>query len=226
MVYRFGHSNTGDVIHESIRPGSEIGSSYLNLRFPAADIPPAARELLKLNGVRFIADTSAPGVPIILEEGASTPLDLSMSAFRAPTECHLGYLRNMGVKASLVVAIVVDGELWGLCVYHSYTTITASLVSHSQREDIATSFLSLSNTLDTLNGYRRLADVLAAEHKVLMSILGVDAIALCERSRVVTIYGNEVKTGIFYLGRSACRRSSIALSLRVLYCCGLSSFFF
>ncbi|CAN0438403.1 unnamed protein product, partial [Scytosiphon promiscuus] len=95
MVYRFDEDNAGDVIHESIRPGFEKGSSYLNLRFPATDIPPVARELLKLNGVRFIADTSDPGVPVVLDERASTPLDLSMSAFRAASTCHLRYLQNM-----------------------------------------------------------------------------------------------------------------------------------
>ncbi|CAM9371408.1 unnamed protein product, partial [Hapterophycus canaliculatus] len=208
MIYRFREDKTGEVIHESIRSGFKTSSSYLNLRFPATDIPPEARELLQLSGVRFIADASDPGVPMILEERGSTPLDLSMSAFRAPTECHLGYLRNMGVKASLVVPIAVDGELWGLCSCHSYTrtvhpsceerfmahvaaTITASLVSHSQREEVSTTSLSLSNTLDTLSGYRRVNDFLSAEHEALMRILGVDTIVLCERSRVVTVYGNQ-----------------------------------
>ncbi|CAM9970270.1 unnamed protein product, partial [Hapterophycus canaliculatus] len=208
MIYRFREDKTGEVIHESIRSGFKTSSSYLNLRFPATDIPPEARELLQLNGVRFITDTSDPGVPLILEERVSTPLDLSMSAFRAPTECHLGYLRNMGVRASLVVAIVVDGRLWGLCSCHSYTrpvhpsceerlmagmatAITASLISYRQRGDIATTAVSLSGTLDKLGGHARVSDFLLAEHKPLMSTLRVDTVVLCERSRHITVYGNK-----------------------------------
>ena len=114
MVYRFAADNSGKVIHESVWPGSGVTSSYQDLQFPATDIPPQARELLRVTGVRFIADTSAPGVPVdLLQEGVGT-VDLSMSSLRASSPCHLKYLRNMGVKSSLVVAITVDSHLWGL----------------------------------------------------------------------------------------------------------------
>ncbi|CAM9608804.1 unnamed protein product, partial [Scytosiphon promiscuus] len=155
-----------------------------------------------------IADTSDPGVPVVLDERASTPLDLSMSAFRAASTCHLRYLQNMGVKASLVVAIVVDGKLWGLCSCHSYTrtvhpsceerlmaemaaAVTATLISYRQRGDVATTALSLSDTLNKVNRHTRVYDFLSAEHKMLRSILGVDTIVLCERSRYITVFGNK-----------------------------------
>lgn len=91
-VLRFAADKSGEVIHETIRSGSRDKSSYMGLCFPASDIPPVTRKMLRLNGVRFIADTSAPGVPIdLLHERISTALDLSMSALRASSSCHLDY---------------------------------------------------------------------------------------------------------------------------------------
>jgi light-regulated signal transduction histidine kinase (bacteriophytochrome) len=62
MVYRFAEDCTGEVIHEKIRSeavwtaGSGLQSSYLNMRFPAEDIPKQARALYLKNGLRFIFD--------------------------------------------------------------------------------------------------------------------------------------------------------------------------
>ncbi|CAM9671989.1 unnamed protein product, partial [Ectocarpus fasciculatus] len=215
MVYRFApdgsgqDDGSGEVVHESIRPGADIGSSYLNLRFPALDIPPIARKLFKLVGVRFIADTAAPAVPMItLRDQASSPLDLFRSALRAPAECHLRYLRNMGVKASLVVAIAVDGRTWGLFSFHSYTravhpsceervsiemaaSVVSSLISRYQREESAATALSLSRTLGNLSNYTRVNDFLSANHHSLLGVLDVDTVILCEHLRSVTVYGKK-----------------------------------
>lgn len=94
----------------------------INMASPAKDIPPVAQELLKQKGMSFIVDTAAPVVPISVLRERIPALDLSRSALRAPSELHLRYLRKMGVKASMTVAIVVRGELWGLFNFHSYTT--------------------------------------------------------------------------------------------------------
>ncbi|CAM9846232.1 unnamed protein product [Ectocarpus sp. 6 AP-2014] len=216
MVYRFvpvdgngQDDGSGEVVHESVRAGADIGSSYLNLRFPALDIPPIARKLFKLVGVRFIADTSAPAVPFITLHGqASSPLDIFRSALRAPAECHLRYLRNMGVKASLVVPITVDGRTWGLFSFHSYTrtvhpsweerlsvqmatSVVSSLISRFQREKVAATALSLSRTLGNLGNYTRVNDFLSADHHSLLGVLDVDTIILCEHLRSVTVYGKK-----------------------------------
>lgn len=52
MVYRFNDDLTGEVVHEI--KGESVPSSYLNLRFPASDIPIVARELYLRNSMRFI----------------------------------------------------------------------------------------------------------------------------------------------------------------------------
>lgn len=208
MVYRFVHDGSGEVIHESIRPGSEVKGSYLNLRFPARDIPPIGRQLLKLKGVSFIADTFAPSVPICIFQERLDTLDLSKSSLRASSDCHLQFLRNMGVKASMVLAIVVGGELWGSLNFHSYTSavhpsceermllstaaaIVESLIFQAEREEIATTALSLSGVLGKLNSYIRVNDFLSAEYGALLDILDVDTIVLREHSQCATVYGNK-----------------------------------
>ncbi|CAN0318489.1 unnamed protein product, partial [Pylaiella littoralis] len=199
---------SGEVIHERVRPGSGIESAYLGLNFPATDIPPVTREMLRLNGVLFIADISAPGVPVDLFHERVTAVDLSMSVLRAPAECHVRYLQNMGVKSSLVVAIIVDGSLWGLYSFHSYTTvvapsteerimvemaatITSSLVSNYEREKSTRSNLSLSRTLENLDHHTCVHKFMAAEHETLKSILEVDSIVLCQILQPVSTYGNK-----------------------------------
>ncbi|MCB0641225.1 MAG: GAF domain-containing protein, partial [Phaeodactylibacter sp.] len=48
------------------------------------------------------------------------PLDLSDAVARGSSPIHLEYLSNMGVQASLTVAIVVGEQLWGLIACHHY----------------------------------------------------------------------------------------------------------
>ncbi|CAM9496638.1 unnamed protein product [Ectocarpus fasciculatus] len=181
----------------------------MGLRFPATDIPPVTRKMLRLNGVRFIADTSAPGVPVdLLHERISTALNLSMSALRASSSCHLEYLKNMGVKSSLVVAIVVDEELWGIYSFHSYTRIVApsceeritvetvaavasAMISLHQRKEIMAATLAVSRTLAMISNYMTVDDFLTAESETLLDTLAVDTIVLFTTSRPVVVHGNK-----------------------------------
>lgn len=118
MYYRFEEDGTGVVTHES-RANSAI-RSYLDHHFPAADIPVQARELYCKNSLRFIFDTEAESVPIRPEVNPRTgrPLDLSYAVFRSISPVHIEYLRNMGVRASLSLSIVIDDRLDGLIVCH------------------------------------------------------------------------------------------------------------
>jgi light-regulated signal transduction histidine kinase (bacteriophytochrome) len=119
MVYRFHPGDSGEVVAEDARADLE---SYLGLRYPAADIPQQARALFRRNRFRMIADMDAPAVPIVPPMGPhGAPLDLSMSVLRANSPMHLTYMRNMGVAASLAIAIVRGERLWGLIACHHYT---------------------------------------------------------------------------------------------------------
>ena len=116
MLYRFSPDETGEVIAESVGAGRE---PFLGLRYPASDIPKQARALYLRNLLRIIADTEDEGIPVmpVLDAGGA-PLDLSLSTTRAVSPIHLEYLRNMGVRASMSVSIVVRGRLWGLFACH------------------------------------------------------------------------------------------------------------
>ena len=117
MVYRFNDDASGEVLHEIKK--HNVDSSYLGMRFPASDIPLSARQLYIKNGLRYIENTDAKDISIITFEGYEE-MDLSHCRMRAVAKPHLIYLRNMGVKCSLSMAIVVEGELWGLFAFHGY----------------------------------------------------------------------------------------------------------
>jgi light-regulated signal transduction histidine kinase (bacteriophytochrome) len=116
MIYRFHPDESGEVIAEDRDDALE---PFQGLRYPAADIPQQARELFRRNRFRIIADMDSEAVPIIPALGANeSPLDLSMSMLRSHSKMHLAYMRNMGVGASLAIAIVRHDRLWGMISCH------------------------------------------------------------------------------------------------------------
>src|SRR5690606_28816783 len=91
---------------------------YDGLRYPASDIPPQARALYLRNCVRVIADVEARPQPVLQSPELDGPIDMSFDVLRAVSPVHLQYLRNMGVRASMSISLVVDGRLWGLVACH------------------------------------------------------------------------------------------------------------
>jgi light-regulated signal transduction histidine kinase (bacteriophytochrome) len=119
MAYRFDLDGSGEVVAESVDPGHD---TYLGLHYPAADIPEPARRLFSLSWVRLIPDVDYVPIPLVPELNPLTrsPLDLSHSFLRSVSVMHTGYLRNMGVRATLVATLLKEGRLWGLisCMNH------------------------------------------------------------------------------------------------------------
>jgi PAS domain S-box-containing protein len=110
MIYRFDAAWNGEIIAEARAANVE---SYLGLNFPASDIPRQARELFQLCRVRLIPDTHY--VPsALLAKGDGRAIDLGRSGLRSVSPIHIEYLKNMGARATLVAALVVEGHLWGL----------------------------------------------------------------------------------------------------------------
>lgn len=122
LIYRFDEQWNGTVIAED---RNEALPSYLDLRFPASDIPAQARELYRRNRLRIIPDANYAPVPIQSHEPA--PLDLSDSVLRSVSPVHLEYMRNMGTPASMSISILREGALWGLISCHSSTPKRVSL---------------------------------------------------------------------------------------------------
>jgi light-regulated signal transduction histidine kinase (bacteriophytochrome) len=114
LIYRFDEQWNGTVIAED---RNDVLPSYLDLRFPASDIPAQARELYRRNRLRIIPDANYTPVPI--QSHDPTPLDLSDSVLRSVSPVHVEYMRNMGTMASMSISILRDGRLWGLISCHN-----------------------------------------------------------------------------------------------------------
>ena len=117
MVYQFSSDGSGEVVAEATEEGLE---SFLGLRYPASDIPKQARILYKKNLLRVIADVDDQ-THTFLPKTQPENIDLSMIQLRAVSPVHIQYLKNMGVKASMSISLLVEGELWGLIACHHYS---------------------------------------------------------------------------------------------------------
>jgi light-regulated signal transduction histidine kinase (bacteriophytochrome) len=123
MIYRFLPDGAGEVVAEHTGPGYEI--KYLGMRFPSSDIPSQARNLFLVNKVRILADVEASMdalVPPRLPGGE--PLDQTFCLLRGLSRVHLSYLHNMGVRATLTMAVVCAGKLCGLIACHHHLPST------------------------------------------------------------------------------------------------------
>jgi light-regulated signal transduction histidine kinase (bacteriophytochrome) len=113
MIYRFEPEGHGKVVAQAL-----TGSlpSYSGLNFPASDIPAQARALYRANWIRVIPDAAYVPVPLVpvLRPDTGQPLDLSFSTLRSVSAVHCEYLKNMGVRSSMSISLLEEGELWGL----------------------------------------------------------------------------------------------------------------
>ncbi len=114
MLYRFSPDGHGEVMAEDRTPDMQ---SFAGLHYPASDVPRQARRLYLRQRVRVIADVNAAAVALLAEPGTPAA-DLSLAGLRAASPIHLEYLRNMGVRATAAISLVIDGALWGMLVCH------------------------------------------------------------------------------------------------------------
>jgi two-component system, chemotaxis family, sensor kinase Cph1 len=119
LVYRFMQDGSGWVIAESKRDGLE---AFLDLHYPAADIPQQARALYVKNGLRLITQVNYEPARLVPTDNPRTgkPLDMSQAILRDVSQIHRQYLRNMGIDASMSISIISGGTLWGLVACHHY----------------------------------------------------------------------------------------------------------
>ena len=135
MVYRFDSDGHGAIVAEACDPQRE---SFLGLHYPASDIPSPARRMYLLQRVRMIPDIHAPTLALygvqaagaggIGSEAAESEavesgmegagFEMTYAVLRAVSPYHLAYLDNMGVRATLVVSLILEGALWGMVVCH------------------------------------------------------------------------------------------------------------
>lgn len=121
VIYQFDEEYNGKVVTELV-DWSTTTDLWKGLMFPAADIPPQARELYRINKVRFLYDRSQMTARLVLRDKSDLdhPLDMTHCFLRAMSPIHLKYLANMHVRSSMSISIMAFGKLWGLIACHSY----------------------------------------------------------------------------------------------------------
>ena len=149
FVYQFQEDFSGKVVYEWIDENVSL-EPYLNMYFPASDIPLPARQMFLNKNVRLIFDNKKQFVDII-----GSDKDLSDTRLRGVHPVHLSYMNIMGVRSSMSIGLIIDGSLWGLLTFHSYCkpvyptchdipfldnwgTCISSRISQIQKESYAT----------------------------------------------------------------------------------------
>lgn len=169
MVYRFNDDFSGDVIHEIKE--DHVSDSYMGLRFPCTDIPKIARDLYIMNTVRVIKNSNVDQIDIV---GEDVEIDLSHARLRAVSKYHLAYMKNMGVKSSMSVAIVVDQKLWGLFAFHAfakefspdmYKRITCDVLAKTVSKSIENEV-----HMESIERTRKLADLISTTSPVVSMV--------------------------------------------------------
>ncbi|MBE7182162.1 MAG: GAF domain-containing protein, partial [Terriglobus roseus] len=177
LLYCFDDEGHGTVLTEA---NSGRLPSYLDLRFPATDIPAQARALYLLNTVRIIPDanyTPSPVMRLAERTGALgkelqdfPDLDLSLSVLRSVSPVHLEYMRNMGTMSSMSVSIVVDGKLWGLVSGHHAEPRTVPYLVRSACDMLSKMVGTQLNALRTAERLYTLVDFHAVQRELLTQI--------------------------------------------------------
>lgn len=158
LLYSFDSEGHGTVLAEC---NAGKLPSYLDLRFPATDIPAQARALYVLNTVRIISDASYVPSPLLGLPGTkAAEIDLSRSTLRSVSPIHVQYMKNMGTAASMSISIVLEGRLWGLISCHSEKPRTVPYLIRSAADMLAK---MVSTRLSALSAARQLQQTLALQ---------------------------------------------------------------
>jgi phytochrome B len=106
MMYQFHEDQHGEVMAESFSQFAK--DAYMGLHFPSTDIPQANRAIFMTMRSRMIADVAAEASKVMQSARMNNDILLGASQLRGVSGCHGQYLSNMGVKATLVLSIIVN----------------------------------------------------------------------------------------------------------------------
>jgi chemotaxis family two-component system sensor kinase Cph1 len=169
MVYRFDDKGHGEVFTEEREPGLD---AYLGNRYPASDIPQIARRLYERNRVRVLVDVEYAPVPLTprLSPISDQPLDMSLCVLRSSSPIHVQYLKNMGVRATLVISLMVSGRLWGLISCHHYVPRFIHFEKRAVCELLAEAVATRIAALDSFSQAQAELSVRRLEQRMIRSI--------------------------------------------------------
>jgi two-component system, chemotaxis family, sensor kinase Cph1 len=133
LVYQFDPQWNGKVIGQAKEADMD---DYMDLRFPASDVPKQARDLYFRNPYRLIPTRSYQPVGLlpVINPLSQRFTDLSECNLRSVATVHLEYLTNMKIMASMSLPIIIDDKLWGLISCHHKTPKNPSYEMRSALE--------------------------------------------------------------------------------------------
>jgi len=199
MLFKFAEDGSGWIVAEENGPELDLKKhgSFLGLRFPAADISKQARALFKRNRIRYKRAVGSNAVALTPRFIDGKAVDLSDSLLRAVSPVQVRFLRNMGVKGTVTLAIVIDDAIWGMFVCHHYEgplNLTYKDISHLLvAVAIFSSALSMmkaklqlhaSKGTETIRGRLRtemetkIEDILREESKKLCTVSGSPSVVI------------------------------------------------
>ena len=121
MIYRFDEEGHGEVFAETQKAGPRgLSRQPVSRVGHSPDRAPALRAQSRAAAggrrLQAIAARSPRCRPC-----RAVDLDMSLCFLRSVSPIHIQYLKNMGVAATLVVSLMVNGKLWGLISCHHYS---------------------------------------------------------------------------------------------------------
>jgi light-regulated signal transduction histidine kinase (bacteriophytochrome) len=106
--------------------------SFLDMRFPRADIPEPAHRQMLLMPLQYAPDAAYVPVPLLMAQPGQDPreVDLGLAMLRSTSAmCNQFYL-NLHTRGRLVLSLVHQGRLWG---FFSGWSRTPRYLSYSDR---------------------------------------------------------------------------------------------
>jgi light-regulated signal transduction histidine kinase (bacteriophytochrome) len=146
-LYKFLSHGHGVVVAEHHAPDSKLPASFLGYHFAAADIPEAAKEILRTGKTRQ-KPTQRGSVPLLTrgadgEVKESGPaVDMTDCWLRGIHPCDNGYNRNLGVGSNIIFPVCVDNTVWGLFVVHNREERFLNYDSRAVIEQLTMMFVS------------------------------------------------------------------------------------
>lgn len=120
MVYRFDECKCGAVVAEYLCPQAS-DDIFIGLHFPSSDLPTWTRELYKEDRVQLLRSRTSPKTLIVYRnKNELGTADLTKSYMRDIGPDKVALFADLDVSSAMTIALIVDGELWGMVMCHSY----------------------------------------------------------------------------------------------------------
>jgi PAS domain S-box-containing protein len=118
LLYVFDDEWNGQVVAESASVDSR---GFLGLNFPSTDIPKQARDLYFQKSIRYIPQVDYEPQKMLPDDldAHHKPIDLSGINARSISPMHQEYMQNLGINASMSLAVFQNDKLYGLIICHS-----------------------------------------------------------------------------------------------------------